>query len=59
MLDLYKQRTGQEEIIHVVTSMTYFEDAEHDEMSFMFDKKITWEAIKKSISAAVIKYMKG
>jgi len=27
--------------------MTYFDDAENDEMSFMFDEKITWEAIKK------------
>lgn len=47
LLDLYKSWAGQEEIIHVVTSMTYFDDAENDEMSFMFDEKITWEAIKK------------
>lgn len=56
ILNLYKQRTGQEEIIHVITSMTYFEDAENDEMPYMFNKKITWQAIKKKITSEVLKY---
>jgi hypothetical protein len=58
LLALYKKRTGQEEIIHVVTNMTYFEDAEKDEMPYMLDKKITWEAIKKKIKAEVLKHTK-
>jgi hypothetical protein len=58
LLNLYKQRTGQEEIIHVITSMTYFEDAENDEMPYMFNKKITWQTIKKKITAGVLKHSK-
>jgi len=56
LISLYQERTGQEEIMHVITSMTYFEDAEKDEMPYLFDKKITWKAIKKKIIEKLLEY---
>lgn len=58
LLALYKRRTGQEEIIHVITSMTYFEDAENDEMPYMVTKDPDWNSMKQKIKDEVLNYMK-
>ncbi len=41
------------EIFHIVKSLTYFEDAESFADPVVFDKKISWEKVKESISKQV------
>ena len=40
---------------HVLRSLTYFVDAEHDVMPIVFDKNITWEIVKAEIIKIVQK----
>jgi hypothetical protein len=48
MIDLYLQKYNDGSEFLARKSLTYFEDAELEEMPFMFDN-ITWTDIKKTI----------
>lgn len=48
MIDLYLQKYNDGSEFLARKSLTYFEDAELEEMPFMFDN-ITWTEIKKTI----------
>ena len=47
ILEWYEQMFRHSTSFHVVRSLTYFEDAESAEMPVVFDKKVTWEMVKK------------
>jgi hypothetical protein len=47
ILEWYEQMFRHSTSFHVVRSLTYFEDAESAEMPLVFDKKVTWEVVKK------------
>ncbi|MEY4904056.1 MAG: hypothetical protein RLZZ292_1871, partial [Bacteroidota bacterium] len=49
ILNWYNTMFGHSTSFHVLRSLTYFEDAELMENPLVFDKKITWEKVKKSI----------
>lgn len=50
---LFSQKFQQQEIFHIIKSLTYFEDAELYPNPNIFDKKTTWEMVKKRIFKAV------
>jgi hypothetical protein len=52
MISFYKQKYIDGSEFLVVKSLTYFDDAEMEEMPVMF-KSIDWEEIKSSILALV------
>ena len=54
LLDLYNNKFKLSTMFHIVKSLTYFDDAEIDSQPFIFDKKITWLKVKKSIQKAVL-----
>lgn len=49
ILVLFKRKFSQEEIFHVIKSLTYFEDAEQYANPMVFDKMITWPLVKNRI----------
>jgi hypothetical protein len=49
ILVLFKRKFSQEEIFHVIKSLTYFEDAEQYADPMVFDKMITWPLVKNRI----------
>lgn len=53
ILQWYEQMFRHATSFHVVRSLTYFDDAESAEMPFVFDKKVTWEAVKKRMIEVV------
>ena len=53
LLDLYYNKFKLSTMFHIIKSLTYFEDAELDNQPFVFDKKITWTKVKKSIQKAI------
>ena len=56
VLDLYKKKFNQDEIFHVLKSLSYFEDAENDFDPILFDKMITWEIVKDTIKKEIYKF---
>ncbi len=46
ILEWYEQMFQHSTSLHVIRSLTYFEDAEQTEMPVVFDKKTTWAAVK-------------
>ena len=48
MLRLYQRRFGVEDVAHVVFSLSYFEDAEREEMPEML-WPVGWEEIKRTV----------
>jgi hypothetical protein len=46
LLELYQKKYKHTSIFHVVKSISYFDDAEHNPDPIIFDKKITWEKVK-------------
>ena len=52
ILDLYQKKYKHVTLFHVIKSLTYFEDAEADEVE-MLDDKVTWAMMKKTIQMAV------
>lgn len=54
MLHLFLEKFKQQEIFHVIKSLTYFEDAEQYPDPFVFDTTITWVDVKKRVSEAVM-----
>ncbi len=53
MLALFQQKFKIYEIFHVVKSLTYFEDAEQSANPIVFNKAVTWQKVKTTISSAV------
>ena len=53
ILQLFSEKFKQQEIFHVVKSLTYFEDAEQYADPILFDKKITWSSVKSEVNKAV------
>jgi predicted nucleotidyltransferase component of viral defense system len=47
IIEWHKQMFKHETNFHVIRSLTYFEDAEIAEQPFVYDKKVTWEKVKK------------
>jgi nucleotidyltransferase AbiEii toxin of type IV toxin-antitoxin system len=52
MLDLYQQKFSTGDIGHMVMSLTYFDDAEEEEMPTML-WEVEWGEVRHSIEAAV------
>jgi predicted nucleotidyltransferase component of viral defense system len=50
LLGFYKEKYPQQTTFHVVRSISYFNDAETQPDPVIFDEKISWLKIKKSIS---------
>jgi len=53
ILQWYENMFRHSTSMHVIRSLTYFEDAEMTEMPILFDNSLTWENIKQSIIATV------
>lgn len=53
MLRLFSEKFKQQEIFHVIKSLTYFEDAENYADPKVFDKTVTWEKVKNKVFKAV------
>lgn len=49
ILQWYENMFQHSTSMHVILSLTYFQDAENTEMPILFDKSLTWEKIKQSI----------
>lgn len=49
LLELYKSKFNQNEIFHVIKSLSYFEDAESDFNPIVYDPKIDWNTIKENL----------
>ena len=55
LFELYKAKYPHQTVFHVARSLSYFDDAEHEPEPFVFDKKVTWEKVKRIIRQAVQK----
>ncbi len=53
ILSWYTQMFQHSTSLHVIRSLTYFEDAEMTEMPVVFDKTLTWEKVKKRLVSIV------
>lgn len=53
LLGFFKKKFTQYHIFHVIKSLYYFDDAEQYANPTVFDKKITWELVKKTVKNAV------
>jgi predicted nucleotidyltransferase component of viral defense system len=53
MLQLFSEKFKQQEIFHIIKSLTYFEDAEGYADPKVFDKTLTWKRVKNKIFKAV------
>ena len=53
IMDWYKAMFKHDTTFHVVRSLVYFEDAEQTEMPVVFDKKVSWTAVKKHLIEVV------
>ncbi len=55
LFSLYLEKYPHQTTYHVLKSLTYFVDAEPTPNPVVFDKKVTWEKVKKEIVKAVQK----
>ena len=55
ILEWYNQMFKHSTSFHVIRSLTYFDDAEMTETPIVFDKKVTWEKVKKRMVEVVRK----
>jgi hypothetical protein len=55
LLELYQAKYNHTTIFHVIKSINYFAEAEGENDPIVFDKKVTWEKVKKEIVKAVQK----
>ena len=53
MLNLFSQKFKQNEVFHVIKSLSYFEDAENYPDPLVFDKTVSWSKVKSTIRNAV------
>ncbi len=49
MLRLFSEKFKQQEIFHIIKSLTYFEDAELYADPRVFDSSVTWDTVKNKI----------
>ena len=52
---LYKEKYPHQTIFHVARSLVYFADAEENPDPIVFDKRVTWTKVKKTISKEIQK----
>ncbi|MEX2582136.1 MAG: hypothetical protein WD766_02610, partial [Gemmatimonadota bacterium] len=52
MIDLYRQKFEVQDVGHLLMSLTYFDDAEHEEMPEML-WQVEWSEIKQTIEGWV------
>lgn len=57
ILGLFSEKFKQQEMFHVVKSLTYFEDAEKYADPVVFDKTVTWPKVKTAIRKAVKQFV--
>jgi hypothetical protein len=55
LLTLYQAKYQHTTLFHVIKSMNYFEEAEAEADPIVFDKKVTWAAVKKAIISEIRK----
>jgi len=55
LLEFYQKKYNHSSIFHVVKSVSYFDDAENNPDPIIFDKKLTWKKVKKTISDEISK----
>lgn len=53
MLNLHHEKFKLSTTFHIVKSLTFFEDAEEDDLPVLLNGKVTWLQVKKKITAAV------
>ncbi len=53
ILNLYRDKFQNQTVFHVLKSLTYFYDAEKYAAPIVFDKKISWDKVKKALVKAV------
>ena len=53
MLRLFSEKFKQQEVFHVIKSLTYFEDAESYADPKVFDQSVNWEKVKSKVFKAV------
>lgn len=53
MLEWFSAKFKQQEIFHIIKSLTYFDDAESYANPLVFDQTITWERVKQLILKTV------
>jgi predicted nucleotidyltransferase component of viral defense system len=56
ILEWYNQMFNHYTSLHVIMSLTYFDDAELTENPVVFDKKVTWNKVKKRMVEVVQKH---
>jgi hypothetical protein len=49
LLLLYHEKYAHQTTFHVIRSMTWFKDAEHDPDPIVLDPKVTWVKVKNKI----------
>lgn len=57
ILELYKQKFGLDEVVHVIRSLNYFADAEASDDPEVLDK-VSWKEVKLFISKNVNEFLK-
>lgn len=55
LLNLYQAKYQHTTLFHVIRSINYFTEAENDVNPFVFDNKVTWEKVKKTIANEIRK----
>ncbi|MEQ1747416.1 MAG: hypothetical protein ABMA02_18440 [Saprospiraceae bacterium] len=53
MLQFFRDKFRQQEVFHIVKSLTYFDDAENYADPLVFDQSITWSSVKGKILLAI------
>ena len=48
--------TVKPDTLELLKSLTYFEDAEEDDLPVLINSKISWSQVKKKITAAVASF---
>ncbi len=49
IMNFFINKFGEEKLMTLYKSITYFEDAENDEEPVLLNKKVSWDTIKKTI----------
>lgn len=53
MLQSFRDKFRQQEVFHIVKSLTFFDDADNYADPTVFDTSVSWENVKKKMLAAV------
>ena len=57
MIDFYIEKYTDRNYFQMTKSLSYFNDADNSDTPVLFDKKLKWEEVKKTIEEAVIKVL--